>query len=381
MSDNVYRVLMGDNAPFSGLANISYYDRILRGRIVKVHYNVYSESSEDNKQLVFNQQSYRTVDINWLEGKPYTSVNVHIPELISFLGYGLNYLPSVNDIVLAGFDSNDDPHILSIVSRCSSYEHGAKTSNINSPIQLNTYGDPIIDGTLPSQNRPTPIRYIKPGEISLTSVNNNSELYFDKYGTAKLISRIPVLEETGTETTGKIYTNGQQCGDRLWEVSLGQDIIDESPTASKQPKKSSFGNNIQFQVLGHKNECKVDFDSEGNIEVNNKGNNMKMSVDGNFVVNTSTGNSISLTDGIIKISDNNGNSITMNSSGIQLGDNANFSAVLGESLNTLLSSMITIFNSHTHMYSPGPGTPTPTAITQTPMVISDVLSKTVKLKQ
>ena len=68
MGDNVYRVLMGDNAPFGGMANISYYDRILRGRIVKVHYDIYSKSSKENEELVFNQQSYRSVDIDWLEG-------------------------------------------------------------------------------------------------------------------------------------------------------------------------------------------------------------------------------------------------------------------------------------------------------------------------
>ena len=397
MSDNIYRVLMGDDAPFSGLANISYYDRILRGRIVKVHYNIYSESS-DNKQLVFNQQSYRTVDISWLEGKPFTSENVHIPELVSFLGYGLNYLPSVDDVVIAGFDSTDTPHVLSIVARCSAYEHGAKTSSINSPISLNKYGDVQIDTTLPQQNTPTPIRFIEPGEISLTSLNNNSELYFDKYGTAKLISRIPILTKK-EETNGRIYQNGQQCGNRLWEISVGQDIYKETENGPAEIKKSSFGNNIQFQVLGHQNNCKIDFDSKGNMDISNKGNNIVMDVDGNysvvtsvgntmkmnsngdFLVTTPKGNSISLTDGVIKIADNNGNSITMNSSGIQLGDNANFSAVLGESLNALLTSMITIFNSHTHLYAPGSGDPTPTATTITPMVLTDVLSKTIKLKQ
>lgn len=378
MSDNIYRVLMGDNAPFSGMANISYYDRVLKGRIVKVHYDVLTPGQ---KEVVINQQSYRTVDVEWLEGKPFTSMNVHIPELVSFLGYGLNYLPAVNDIVLAGFDSNDSPQILTIVARCSAYEHGAIGNSKEYQVRINQYGDPEIDTTLPDSYRPTPIRKIKQGEISLTSVNNNSELYFDKYGTAKLISRIPVLTETGTETTGKTYINGLQCGNRLWEFSLGQDIVDESPTASKEPKKSSFGNNVQLQVLGHQNGCRVDFDSKGNIEVINNGNTMTMDVDGNFEVITSTGNSISLTNGKIKISDNQGNSIEMSGSNIKLGDNANFSAVLGESLNTLLASMIAIFNSHTHMYAPGPGTPTPTAITETPMVISDILSKTIKIKQ
>ena len=372
MADNIYRALLGDNAPFLGMANISYYDRIMRGRIVKVHYEPMSQALGDNNKPILNQQSYRTVDVQWLEGKPFTSEKVRIPELVSFLGYGLNYLPAVNDIVLGGFNPNDDPYIISIVSRCAAFEHGALSDNTKLPV-LNKYGDVIIDEVITEAIRPTPIRYIEPGEISLTSVNNNSELYLDKNGALKLISRVPVLNKSGSE-----YINGLQCGDRLWEISVGQDIVDEG---TKEIKKSSFGNNVQFQVLGHQNNCKVDFDSEGNIEVNNKGNNMKMDVDGNFIVTTSTGNSISLTDGVIKVADNQGNSITMNSSGIQLGDNANFSAVLGESLNTLLQSMIAIFNSHTHIYSPGSGRPTPTAPTLTQMTIVDILSKTIKLKQ
>ena len=365
MSDNVYRVLMGDNAPFLGMANISYMNRVLRGRIVKVNYELLSRSSENKP--VLNQLSYRTVNIEVMEGKPYTFANVHIPELVSYLGYGLNYLPAVDDIVLIGFDSSNKPQVLTIVARCSVYEHGTLSTDTSLP-DLNKYGDIQADQVITKSIRPTPIRYINPGEISLTSLNNNNELYFDKYGCARLITRVPNLNKEC----------GEQCGDRLWEISVGQDIYDEG---SKELKQSSFGNNIQFQVLGHQNDCKVDFDSEGNIELKNKGNNLTLAKNGNFNLVTSTGNSISLTDGVIKVADKNGNSIIMNSSGIQLGDNANFSAVLGESLNTLLESMIAIFNAHTHMYSPGSGSPTPTATTLTPMMISDVLSKTIKLKQ
>ena len=371
MSDNVYRVLMGDNAPFLGMANISYMDRILRGVIRNVHYELMSPSSKNNEPIL-NQQSYRTVDVEMMEGKPGTYINVHIPELVSFRGYGLNYLPAKDDIVSVAFDSNNNPLIVNVVARCSVYEHGSLSSQTLLP-DLNEYGDVKIDTVITESIRPTPIRYIKPGEISLSSLNNNNELYFDEHGTAKLISRIPVLVKEGDE-----YKNGLQCGDRLWEISVGQDIYDEG---KKELKQSSFGNNVQFQVLGHQNNCKVDFDSEGNIEVLNNGNKLKMQINGDFNITTSTGNSISLTDGIIKVADNQGNSITMNSSGIQLGDNASFSAVLGESLNALLISMITIFNTHTHVYSPGGGTPTPTAPTQTPMMIQDILSKTIKLKQ
>lgn len=369
MSDNIYKVLMGDNAPFGGMANVSYLSRLVKGYIVRVHYDLMEKATDNNgkEQYVLNQQHYRTVDVRWLEGKPHVSANVHIPELVSYKGYGLNYLPSVGDIVMAAYNTTNEPVIISIIARSSAHEHGALDPKTQLPI-LNSYGDPEYDTSIEDKLRPTPIRYIEEGEQSLTSLNSNSELYFDKYGTAKLISRIPNLNKE----------NGQKIGDRLWEISIGQDVYNEG---TKELKKSSFGNNVQFQVLGHQNDCKVDFDSEGNIEINNKGNTMKMSIDGDFIVTTSTGNSISLTDGVIKVSDSNGNSITMNNSGIQLGDNANFSAVLGESLNTLLESMITIFNSHTHIYSPGGGTPTSTATTLTPMTPSDILSKTIKLKQ
>ena len=366
MSDNIYRVLMGDNAPFLGMANTSYMDRVLRGVITKVHYEPMSESSNKNEPIL-NQQSYRTVDVEMMEGKPGTYVNVHIPELVSMKGYGLNYLPSRGDIVLVAFDSNNSPLIVGIAARCSAYEHGSLSTQTFLP-ELNEYGDVTPDIVIDQSIRPTPIRYIMPEELSLTSLNANSELYFDRYGTAKLISRIPNLNQDC----------GQKLGKRLWEISVGQDIYDEG---NKKIKQSSFGNNVQFQVLGHQNNCKVDFDSEGNIEVLNNGNNLKMQVNGNFNIVTSTGNSISLTDGVIKVADKQGNSITMNSAGIQLGDNAAFSAVLGESLNALLTSMIMIFNAHTHVYSPGGGTPTPTAPTQTPMTIQDILSKTIKLKQ
>lgn len=356
MSDNVYRVLMGDNAPFLGMANISYYDRVLKGRIVKVHYDVLTPGQ---KEVIINQQSYRTVDVEWLEGKPFTSMNVHIPELVSFLGYGLNYLPSVNDIVLAGFDSNDSPQILTIVARCSAYEHGAIGNSKNYQVKINKYGDPVFDDTLPDAIRPTPIRKINPGEISLTSVNNNSELYFDKYGTAKLISRIPVLNETGTETTGKTYVNGLQCGDRLWEVSVGQDIIDESPTASKEPKKSSFGNNVQFQILGHQNDCKVDFDSAGNIEVNTSRCNLQIEKDGVITATISSGEQIKIT-----------------SSGIYLGNGTSQQAVWGNKLETLLIELINAFNSHTHTGNLGFPTDSPSVT----VAMQDILSETVELK-
>ena len=37
MSDNVYKVLLGDDAPFGGLANKNCNDRVIKGFITQVH--------------------------------------------------------------------------------------------------------------------------------------------------------------------------------------------------------------------------------------------------------------------------------------------------------------------------------------------------------
>lgn len=367
MNDNVYKVLMGDNAPFLGLANISYYDRTWKGEIVDVHYDELITKSIDGKP-VLNRENYRTVDIRWLEGKPFTSKNVHIPEYLSFKGgYGINYLPMKGDIVLASFSPTNEPYIITIVSRCSVYNHGMIYDD--GEVIRNEYGDPKADTAIDPLIRPTPFRRINPGEISITSLNNNGEIYLDKNGTTKIISREIKVSDAG----------GVQCGNRLWELSLGQDIYKETEKGATELKKSSFGNNIQFQVLGHQNNCKVDFDEKGNIEIKNNGSNIKIETNGNFNIETDTGNKISLEDNKITISNNSGSSITMQGNNIQLGDNANYSAVLGESLFTLLTSMITVFNTHTHQgVMSGTSSTTPTI---TPMVIQDFLSKTIKLKE
>lgn len=358
MSDNVYKVLMGDNAPFGGLANVNYFNRTLKGEIVETHYELMKENAG---YLELQQYGYRTVDVRWLSAKPYTSVNVRLPELVSFTGgCGLNYLPAKGDIVIASFDSNNTPIITNIISRCSVYEHGALNDETKLP-ELNSYGDPITDLSIPFDIRPKAIRYIEPGELSLKS-KWDAELYLDKYGSTKIIVRDDEDKE-------------RQIGDRLWEISVGKTIINES---NNEVRKNDYGNNVQFQILGHQNGCKVDFDDKGNIIVINNGNKMIIDAGGSFIISTSTGNSISLRDGVIKVADSNGNSITMNSSGIQLGDGANFSAVLGESLSALLLSMITIFNSHVH---PGvSGGHSSTQPTITPMSMQDILSKTIKLK-
>ena len=158
MGDNIYKILMGDNAPFGGLANKNYFDRTLRGEIVAVHYKLMEDSGE--KPQLF-QSSYRTVDIRWLEAKPYTSCNVRIPELVSMYGYGLNYLPNIGDVVIASFNSGNNPQIINIIARASIFEHGALNDGTKLP-ELNTYGDPLIDEAIAKDIRPTPLRYILP---------------------------------------------------------------------------------------------------------------------------------------------------------------------------------------------------------------------------
>ena len=338
MSDNVYKVLLGDDAPFGGLANKNCNDRIIKGFITQVHYDLFSVS--DDSKPVLQQNYYRTVDVQWLEGKLYESKYVRIPETVSFKGYGLNYLPSVGDVVYAAFDTNNDPIIISIVARCSIFEHGALNDKTKLP-ELNNYGDPLIDIAINGDIRPTPIRYIKPGEISLKSLKE-AELFLDNYGTIKQIVRK--------------QNNEQQCGDRLWEISTGEQIIDES---TKEIKKSSFGNNIQYQILGHQNNTYINVDEKGNLEINNDKCNIQIDKDG-----------------IIAATIKNGEQIKITSNGIFLGDTTTQQAVLGNTLQALLIELINAYNSHTHTGNLGFPTDSP----KTTVIMQDILSKTVELK-
>lgn len=338
MSDNVYKVLLGDDAPFGGLANKNCNDRIIKGFITQVHYDLFSVS--DDSKPVLQQNYYRTVDVQWLEGKLYESKYVRIPETVSFKGYGLNYLPSVGDVVYAAFDTNNDPIIISIVARCSIFEHGALNDKTKLP-ELNNYGDPLIDIAINGDIRPTPIRYIKPGEISLKSLKE-AELFLDNYGTIKQIVRK--------------QNNEQQCGDRLWEISTGEQIIDES---TGEIKKSSFGNNIQYQILGHQNNTYINVDEKGNLEINNDKCNIQIDKDG-----------------IIAATIKNGEQIKITSNGIFLGDTTTQQAVLGNTLQTLLIELINAYNSHTHTGNLGFPTDSP----KTTVIMQDILSKTVELK-
>ena len=338
MSDNVYKVLLGDDAPFGGLANKNCNDRIIKGFITQVHYDLFSAS--DDSKPVLQQNYYRTVDVQWLEGKLYESKYVRIPETVSFKGYGLNYLPSVGDVVYAAFDTNNDPIIISIVARCSIFEHGALNDKTKLP-ELNNYGDPLIDIAINGDIRPTPIRYIKPGEISLKSLKE-AELFLDNYGTIKQIVRK--------------QNNEQQCGDRLWEISTGEQIIDES---TKEIKKSSFGNNIQYQILGHQNNTYINVDEKGNLEINNDKCNIQIDKDGVIVATIKNGEQIKIT-----------------SNGIFLGDTTTQQAVLGNTLQALLIELINAYNSHTHTGNLGFPTDSP----KTTVIMQDILSKTVELK-
>ncbi len=74
-----------------------------------------------------------------------------------------------------------------------------------------------------------------------------------------------------------------------------------------------------------------------------------------------------LAEGDVRMWDVNGNKITFKSDQIKVeGDklnifSANKSYVLGEDLNTFLTTFVTWANTHTHLYAPGPGALVPTA--------------------
>lgn len=346
MSDNVYSVLLGDDAPFSGLANNKYTEFLRRGVITAVYYNL-----KDNSNY-----NYNTIDIMWIDGQPYTSTNIPLSyPLISTNGWGIQIKPEVGDFVIAAFLPNSKPEILRFLKRSEFLQSGQV--NENKQI-LNQYGDPIrIDG----RGSYIPFREIAPGEISVKS-KKEAELFMDDFGALKAIVR---------------KQNKDCCNDRLFEISSGESILDEG---TQKVKKDENGMNIQFQVLGHKNGFYNNVSENGSFTINNNGWNINCDIDNKMTIKNSTGDILTVDNGKINFMNNKGDSIEIYNGKIKIGTNAKEPAVLGDTLTNFMKTIIGIYNGHTHIYSPGGGSPTPTAPTTSQMTMQDFLSKKVDIQ-
>lgn len=345
--DNVYKVLMGDDAPFLGFSNNNYEEYLRRGKIVDIHYDL----SQNNSQ---NTYTFNTIDVAWIDGQPFVSIGIPLSYGIISNGWGIQYKPEIGDFVIAAFLPGSKPLILKFLKRSEFLQSGQINIQENKQI-LNQYGDPIKkDG----QGVYIPFRNLIPGELNIKS-KKEAEVFLDDSGAIKLISREQIKED---------------CNDRLWEISSGEKIIDEG---TQQIKKDSKGNNTQFQILGHKNGFNKNISSDGSFNIHNNGWDINCDTDNKLIIKNKTGDVLTIDNGKINFLNSKGDSIEIANGKIKVGTNAIEPMVLGDTLTQFMSTIIGIFNGHTHLYSPGPGTPTPTAAPSTPMILQDFLSKKV----
>lgn len=262
----------------SNLVNNKFQNNLRYGRIIKVDNDLFTNSTE-NETSVPNTNGFQTMDISWLTGQNYVSLQVPVPySYISMQGYGIQYLPSVNDYVIAYFLPNGLPLILGY-SKANPLKNSGVLDNDKKEIKKNQYGDPL------SNNDIIPFRKIESGEFNVISLKQ-AEIYLDKYGNIKFITR--------KQNDDKGYH------DRLYEITIGENIIDESTGEKKD---------CQFEIKNYENNTRISINKDGQIQVEAKK--------------------------------------------ILIGNENLQPAVLGNELKSFLETIVNTFNMHTHTYPDG----------------------------
>lgn len=260
------------------LINNKYQNNLRYGKIVKINNDLFTNTTKD-EQSVPNTASFQTLDIMWLNGQNYISQQVPVPySYISIQGYGMQYLPSVGDYVIAAFLIGGIPLILGY-SKINPLSNIGALDNNKKEIIKNAFGDPL------SNNDNLPFRYIEPGEFNVISLKQ-AEIYLDKYGNIKLITR--------KQNEDKGYH------DRLYEITIGENIIDESTGEKKD---------CQFEIKNYENNTRITINKDGQVQVE--------------------------------------------AEKIILGNSMTQPAVLGNELKSLLENIINTFNQHTHETASG----------------------------
>lgn len=282
------------------LINDKYQNNLRYGKIVKINNDLFTNTT-DNENAMPNTMSFQTVDIMWLNGQNYISQQVPVPySYISIKGYGMQYLPSVGDYVIAAFLIGGIPLILGY-SKINPLSNIGVLDNNKKEIKKNNYGDAL------SNNDNLPFRNIEPGEFNVISLKQ-AEIYLDKYGNIKLITR--------KQNEDKGYH------DRLYEITIGENIIDESTGEKKD---------CQFEIKNYENDTRISINKDGQVQVE--------------------------------------------AEKIILGNSMTQPAVLGNNLKSFLETIVNTFNTHTH--------PCPDGTTSTPnqqLQKQEVLSKKVEVE-
>ena len=218
------------------IINNKYQNNLRYGKIIKINNDLFTNTT-DNENAIPNTMSFQTVDIMWLNGQNYISQQVPVPySYISIQGYGMQYLPSVGDYVIAAFLIGGMPLILGY-SKINPLNNIGVLDNNEKKINKNSFGDPL------SNNNNLPFRYIEPGEFNVISLKQ-AEIYLDKYGNIKLITR--------KQNEDKGYH------DRLYEITIGENIIDEATGEKKD---------CQFEIKNYENNTRISINKSGQVQV------------------------------------------------------------------------------------------------------------------
>ena len=175
MGKNIYTALFGNNAPFMGEADKKYTEYLRRGYIIGVNdsltdeagqnQNTQNEESTENNRIE-NITKFQTIDVNWLDGQPFKSMQIPFMMNISNAGYGTQCLPDIGDIVLAHFLPGEQPIIIGLIKQNAYYQSGEIDQKTGEPV-LNEFGDPIPNKA--TQYTFYPLRTIKKGEYQILS--------------------------------------------------------------------------------------------------------------------------------------------------------------------------------------------------------------------
>lgn len=218
------------------LINNKFQNNLRYGKIVKINNDLFTNITQ-GEQSIPNESSFQTLDIMWLNGQNYISQQVPVPySYISIQGYGVQFLPSVGDYVIAAFLIGGLPLILGY-SKVNPLQNAGILDTENKEIKKNNFGDPL------SNNDNLPFRYIEPGEFNIISLKQ-AEIYLDKYGNIKLITR--------KQNENKGYH------DRLYEITIGENIIDEATGEKKD---------CQFEIKNYENDTRISINKDGQIQV------------------------------------------------------------------------------------------------------------------
>jgi len=277
--------------------------------------------------------------------------------------YGIAFIPSINDLVICGFRGDTTPVVLGFLPH-------------NFFKQTLPTGDPGKDPSF------GPFRSLVQGELDIWS-QQQADIYFDRAGTLQLIVRAqpPAGGNPPIDTTKipGIDTN------ELARISLG---VTYSDAAFSQPILSSYGKQSICRIA-LSNGANIQIDATGNVDIQSSGsahmgapNDVSLGAGANLLtgalntlMSTVNGMTLGATTYDLKTTGAStweGQTVTINKGSegaARMLDQTLSNPTTDAAFWAFIQTLVTTFNTHTHIYSPGPGGPEPSA-PPLPLIVS-----------